>query len=52
MTHLDSLRRILPLAWPVFIGQLAVLGFSTIDTVLLARHSAVGLAALSVGVAI
>ena len=52
MTHLDSLRRILPLAWPVFVGQLAVLGFSTIDTVLLARHSAVGLAALSVGAAI
>lgn len=52
MTHLDSLRRIVPLAWPIFVGQLAVLGFSTIDTVLLARHSAVGLAALSVGAAI
>lgn len=52
MTHLDSLRRIVPLAWPVFVGQLAVLGFSTIDTVLVARHSAVGLAALSVGSAI
>ena len=52
MTHLASLRRILPLAWPVFVGQLAVLGFSTIDTVLVARHSAVGLAALSVGSAI
>ena len=52
MTHAHSLRRIIPLAWPVFVGQLAVLGFSTIDTVLVARHSAVGLAALSVGSAI
>lgn len=44
-----SLRRIVPLAWPVFVGQLAVLGFSTIDTVLVARHSAADLAALAVG---
>jgi MATE family multidrug resistance protein len=45
----DSAARILPLAWPVFIGQLAVLGFSTIDTVLLARHDRLDLAALAVG---
>lgn len=45
----DSLRRLLPLAWPVFIGQLAVLAFSTIDTLLLGRHSAADLAALAVG---
>jgi multidrug resistance protein, MATE family len=44
-----SVRRIVPLAWPVFIGQLAVLGFSTVDTVLVARHSATDLAALAVG---
>ncbi|HSW03709.1 MATE family efflux transporter [Aquabacterium sp.] len=44
-----SVRRITPLAWPVFIGQLAVLGFSTVDTVLVARHSATDLAALAVG---
>lgn len=44
-----SVRRIVPLAWPVFIGQLAVLGFSTVDTVLIARHSAADLAALAVG---
>lgn len=44
-----SVRRIAPLAWPVFIGQLAVLGFSTVDTVLVARHSATDLAALAVG---
>ncbi len=45
----SSVRRIAPLAWPVFIGQLAVLGFSTVDTVLVARHSATDLAALAVG---
>jgi MATE family multidrug resistance protein len=45
----SSVRRIMPLAWPVFIGQLAVLGFSTVDTVLVARHSATDLAALAVG---
>ena len=31
-------RRIAPLAWPVFVGQVAVLAFSTVDTVLVARH--------------
>ena len=46
---LDSVRRILPLAWPVFVGQLAVLAFSTIDTMLVARHSPTDLAALAVG---
>ena len=44
-----SARRILPLAWPVFIGQVAVLGFGTVDTVLVARHSPTDLAALAVG---
>ena len=44
-----SVQRILPLAWPLFIGQLAVLGFATIDTVLVARHSPTDLAALAVG---
>jgi MATE family multidrug resistance protein len=41
--------RIAPLAWPVFVGQVAVLAFSTVDTVLVARHSALDLAALAVG---
>ncbi|MET0517537.1 MAG: MATE family efflux transporter [Burkholderiaceae bacterium] len=50
--HLDSLRRIAPLAWPVFVGQLAVLAFSTIDTMLVARYSAIDLAALALGAAI
>lgn len=47
----DSFARILPMAWPVLIGQLAVLGFSTVDTILVARFAAADLAALSVGAA-
>lgn len=47
----QSARRIAPLAWPVFIGQLAVLAFSTVDTVMVARYSALDLAALAVGAA-
>ena len=46
-----SARRIAPLAWPVFIGQLAVLAFGTVDTLLLGRHGAADLAALAVGAA-
>ncbi len=46
-----SVRRIVPLAWPVFIGQLAVLGFGTVDTLLVARQSPTDLAALAVGAA-
>ena len=42
-------RRILPLAWPVFIGQMSVLAFATIDTLLVARVGASDLAALAVG---
>jgi MATE family multidrug resistance protein len=45
----DDASSILSLAWPVLIGQLAVLGFSTVDTVLVARHSANDLAAFAVG---
>ena len=33
----DSLRRIVPLAWPVVVGQVAVLAFSIIDTLLVGR---------------
>lgn len=55
-TYLSSLRdsfaRILPLAWPVLVGQLAVLGFSTVDTILVARFAANDLAALSIGMAV
>lgn len=44
-----NLQRILPLAWPVVVGQVALLGFATVDTVLMARHSPADLAALAVG---
>ena len=46
---LDSARRIVPLAWPVFIGQVSVLAFGTIDTLFVARASTTDLAALAVG---
>ena len=48
---IDSWKRILPLAWPVLVAQLAVVGFGTIDTVLVARYAALDLAALAVGMA-
>ncbi|HEX2011817.1 MAG TPA: MATE family efflux transporter [Roseateles sp.] len=50
--HLHSLRRLAPLAWPVFVGQVAVLAYSTVDTMLVARYSATELAALAVGSAV
>ena len=46
-----SAREIAPLAWPVLIGQVSVLAFATVDTLLVARYSAVDLAALAVGAA-
>jgi len=45
----DSVRRIAPLAWPVLVGQIAVLLFATIDTILVARYAAIDLAALAIG---
>ena len=48
----DSFSRILPMAWPVLVGQLAVLGFSTVDTILVARFAANDLAALSIGISV
>ena len=44
-----SARQIVPLAWPVFVGQVSVLAFSTVDTLLLARYASADLAALAVG---
>jgi MATE family multidrug resistance protein len=44
-----DVARIVPLTWPVLVGQIAVLLFATVDTVLLARHSAIDLAAYAVG---
>jgi MATE family multidrug resistance protein len=46
-----SVRRLAPLAWPVLVGQVSVLGFATVDTVLVARHDAADLAALAIGAA-
>ena len=45
----QSARRIATLAWPLYVGQIAVLAFSTVDTVMVARHSALDLAALAIG---
>jgi multidrug resistance protein, MATE family len=44
-------RRIVPLAWPVLMGQMAMVLFATVDTALVARYSATDLAALAVGAA-
>ncbi|MFL6663806.1 MAG: MATE family efflux transporter [Rhizobacter sp.] len=49
---LHDARRIAGLAWPLFFGQLAVLAFSTVDTVMTARYAAADLAALAVGAAV
>ena len=46
-----SAHEIAPLAWPVLIGQVSVLAFATVDTLLVARYSAIDLAALAVGAA-
>jgi len=42
---------IVPLAWPVFMGQVAMVLFATVDTALIARYSATDLAALAIGAA-
>jgi MATE family multidrug resistance protein len=42
-------RGIAALAWPVFMGQVAMVLFATVDTVLVARYAAADLAALAVG---
>ena len=47
-----SARRIAVLAWPVLVGQMSVLAFATVDTLLVARASATDLAALAVGSAV
>ena len=43
----ENARRIATLAWPLYVGQIAVLAFSTVDTLMVARHSALDLAALA-----
>ncbi|RZJ10046.1 MAG: MATE family efflux transporter [Rubrivivax sp.] len=45
----DSVRRLVPQAWPVLVGQLAVMMFSTVDTLMMGRVGPQDLAALAVG---
>ena len=44
--------RVARLAWPILVGQLAVIGNGVIDTVMTARYSATDLAALGLGASI
>jgi multidrug resistance protein, MATE family len=48
-TVLGDVRRIAGLAWPVLIGQLAIIAFGVIDTAMVGRYSALDLAALGLG---
>ena len=45
----DSVRRLVPQAWPVLVGQLAVMMFSTVDTLMMGRVGPQDLAAFAVG---
>ncbi|TDN70308.1 MATE family efflux transporter [Paraburkholderia sp. BL10I2N1] len=46
---LADVRKIAALAWPVLIGQLAIISFGVIDTAMVGRYSAIDLAALGLG---
>ncbi len=46
---LADIRNIVGLAWPVLVGQLAIIAFGVIDTAMVGRFSAVDLAALGLG---
>lgn len=46
-----NISRIVSLSWPVFVGQAAVLLFTTVDTVMVGRYASSDLAAFSVGAA-
>lgn len=46
---LGDLRKIAALAWPVLIGQLAIIAFGVIDTAMVGRYSSTDLAALGLG---
>ncbi len=47
-----DVRKIFGLAWPVLIGQLAIVAFGVIDTAMVGRYSATDLAALGLGASI
>ena len=49
---LEDLYRIAGNAWPVLIGQLALVALETIDTTMVGRYSVVDLAALGLGASI
>src|SRR5260370_42135738 len=49
MTMWPDVRKIAALAWPVLIGQLAIIAFGVIDTAMVGRYSATDLAALGLG---
>jgi MATE family multidrug resistance protein len=44
-----EIRRILGLAWPILVGQLAIVAFGVIDTAMAGRYSPLDLAALGLG---
>ncbi|WP_256094949.1 MATE family efflux transporter [Paraburkholderia nodosa] len=48
-TFAGDVRRIAALAWPVLVGQLAIIAFGVIDTAMVGRYSALDLAALGLG---
>lgn len=47
-----DLRHLSTLAWPIFVGQLAVIANNVIDTAMTSRFSALDLAALAIGASI
>jgi len=47
-----DIRGIVQLAWPVLVGQLAVIAFGVIDTAMVGRYSAESLASLGLGASI
>ncbi|WP_026687558.1 MATE family efflux transporter [Azovibrio restrictus] len=49
---IDLARRILALAWPVLVAQLASIGMMVADTLIVGRHSTEHLAAVAVGAGI
>ncbi|WP_347554500.1 MATE family efflux transporter [Robbsia sp. KACC 23696] len=50
--RLADVRAIVVLAWPVLVGQLAIIAFGVIDTAMVGRYSAESLASLGLGASI
>lgn len=49
LAALDSFRALVTLAWPILVGQVAVIGLGVIDTVMAGRLSATDLAGVALG---